>query len=81
MQPLSFPVHRKLANDRSFFRITSPTHFIEVQRVGERCVVHELTATTYPDRVRIAELLEAGTGHVVEASAEEFDHWYARTGA
>jgi hypothetical protein len=76
----TFPVYRKLANERSFFRIDSPLRFTEVQRVGRQCVVHEVEAHTYPEKVRLIELLELQHHWVKESSSEEFGHWLSKTG-
>jgi hypothetical protein len=80
MHKPSFPVYRKLANGRSFFRIDSATRFTEIQRIGRRCVVHEIVAHTYPEKVRIAELLNTGHHGVLASTEEEFGHWLSKTG-
>lgn len=79
MERHEFPVFRKLVNDRSFYRIDSPVEFMEVQRMGQRCVVHHVVANIYPERVRIAELLERTDPAVVLSDAEEFARWWSRT--
>ena len=68
-----FPAYRALVNGRSLFRIGSPTTFTEVQRIGSRSVVFEIAAETYPERLRIAELLAATDGTVVPIGAAEFE--------
>jgi hypothetical protein len=71
----SFPVYRKLLNGRSVFRITSHTVFAEVQRIGQRYVLFTVEATTWPERLRIADMLEATDGSVEACDASEFEAW------
>jgi hypothetical protein len=78
--PREFPCYRQLANHQSRYRIASPSAFTEVQRVGTRFIVHEVHATTYPELVRIAELIDATDGTVHRIHAADFDDWLARTG-
>lgn len=80
MERFAHPVHRRSRNGLSVYRILSPAEFIEVQRVGSRYLVHHVVATVYPERLRIAELLDEGTGSTMPATAEEFEEALARTG-
>ena len=73
-----FPIYRKRVNERSFYRIDSENAFIEVHRVGKRCVVHRIEAKTYPEKVRIAELIAGEGGGVIECPSAEFDSWLAK---
>ena len=78
MTPERFPVYRKLANGHSVFRIESETAFSEVQRIGGRSMVFHITAHTYPERLRIVELLDAADGSVLPIDRAEFDVWFAK---
>ena len=78
MRPERFPVYRKLANAHSVFRIESETVFSEVQRIGERFAAFHITAHTYPERLRIMDMLEAADGSVVPMDQAEFDVWLAK---
>ena len=78
--PTEFPCYRELANKLSRYRISSATAFTEVQHVGTRFIVHEVKATTYPELLRIAELIEAKDGTVVRIPASDFEDWLHRAG-
>lgn len=78
--PREFPCYREMANKLSRYRITSSTTFTEVQQVGSRFVVHDVAATTYPELVRIAELIEAQDGSVHPIPAAAFEDWLYRAG-
>lgn len=80
MERFVAPVHRRSRNGLSVYRILSPAEFIEVQRIGTRYVVHHVVASIYPERLRIAELLDEEAGSAVATSAEEFEAALARTG-
>ncbi len=75
MKEVPFPIYRKRVNERSFYRIEAKNAFTEVHRVGKRCVLHHIHAKTYPDLVRIAELIAGESGAVVECEAKEFEAW------
>ena len=57
MAGTKFPMDRRTADGRHFYRILASDHFIDVQRVGERWMVHEVHARAYPELVRIQEML------------------------
>lgn len=73
-----FPAYRELANGRSRYCITSPTHMAEVQRVGARFLRHHVEAMTYPERLRIHELMALQDGSARAITAAEFDEWNAQ---
>ena len=75
-----YPLYRALTNGASRFRIESSDHFTEVQRIGSRYLLIEVRAYTYPEKVRIAELISGRDGGVVEIQAAEFEDWLARAG-
>ncbi len=79
-EPEEFPCYRELTNRHSRYRIASPTAFTEVQQVGSRFLVHEVNATTYPELVRIAELIAATDGSVRSIPASDFEAWLHRAG-
>jgi hypothetical protein len=79
-EPEEFPCYREMANKLSRYRISSPTTFTEVQHVGTRFIVHDVQATTYPELLRIAELIEARDGTVRPIPASDFEDWLLRAG-
>lgn len=68
-----FPLYRRSANGLNWYRIGSATEFTEVQRVGSKYVAHTIKAQTYPEKVRIMELIAMADGGAAECRAEEFD--------
>jgi hypothetical protein len=78
MRTHPFPIYRKRVNERSFYRIEADNAFTEVHRVGKRCVVHHIHAKTYPELVRIAELIAGEGGAVVECGHVEYEQWLAK---
>ncbi|MBX2973587.1 MAG: hypothetical protein KF797_10820 [Flavobacteriales bacterium] len=57
MEKHVFPAYRQLNGGRHYYRITTEDRFDELQRVGDRWVLHEVHAAMYPERVRIQEML------------------------
>lgn len=78
MDDPDFPLYRRSANGLNWYRIDSPTEFTEVQRVGNRYVVHRVKAVIYPEKVRVMELIAAKDGHVAACEAHDFDNCLAQ---
>ena len=70
-----FPVFLRLIGGFSLYRVESETSFTEVQRVGNRYVAHRISASTWPERLRIADMLATRDGSLTWAAPEEFDRW------
>jgi hypothetical protein len=71
---ITFPVYRKYEGDRSFFKITSEKEFIEVQVMGPRFFVHNITAKTFPDFQMIVDMINLHNNHWIECTDQEFEH-------
>lgn len=72
-----FPIHLRLTQGHSVYRIGSETAFIEVQRVGRRFIAHRITAHTWPERLRIADMLANADGSLAPMTEAEFEEWLA----
>lgn len=72
-----FPLYRRSTNGLNWYRINSPTELLEVQRVGSRYVLHRLSASAYPEQVRIMELISLADGHVEDCPAGEVEELLA----
>jgi hypothetical protein len=59
---ITFPVYRKTLDDRHFYRIEAFDRFTEVQRLGNRYMVHRVTAKAYPEKLRIADMIQCLDG-------------------
>lgn len=55
---MRFPQYRKLSNHKSFYKIVSKEVFEETQLVGTVCLKTQITATKYPEILRIKEMLD-----------------------
>jgi hypothetical protein len=73
-----FPVHLRLTHGHSVYRIASDTEFTEVQRVGSRFIAHRITALTWPERLRIADMLANADRSLDPITEAEFEEWLAR---
>lgn len=63
---------------RHFYRIDSPEEFTEIQLVGNRRTVHQISAKAYPEKVRIAQMIEMADGLYEEIDALRWeDEWDA----
>lgn len=68
-----FPQYRKLSNEKVFYRIRDDRNFDEIQLLGGRAMWFSMTATQYPEILRIQDLLKKEDDGILEATATEFD--------
>jgi hypothetical protein len=69
---MTFPIYRKLSNDKSYYKIVSAESFIELQRIGSKTKKHTLIAKQYPEKLLIQEMISLSNGYL-ESKEEEFD--------
>ncbi len=67
-----YPQFRKLINEKSYYRIDSSTDLTEIQRVGEKYIVHRLQAKILPEKLLISDLLACETADYIRITADEF---------
>ncbi|MEO8068921.1 MAG: hypothetical protein ABI599_14585 [Flavobacteriales bacterium] len=70
---MPYPIYRKLIHGRSFYRIDAADRFMEVQLMGSRAIVHEVIAHTYPEKLRMHEMVSLTGGHYAETDAAAFN--------
>ena len=68
-----YPLYRRTTDGRHAYRVESPTRFTEVQVVGNRRIVHHVTATAYPELLRIQEMVNGGEGRYLPMTVAEWD--------
>jgi len=68
----SFPLYRKYINNKSYFKVLSPSVFEEVQVTGRFYTEHRFEAKILPDRNFIADMIAAEGPSWEEISEEEF---------
>jgi hypothetical protein len=67
-----FPQYRKTSDDRHYYRIEAVDRFTEIQLIGSRSIEYHVIAVQYPERVRIAEMLEMTDARYVRIVEEEW---------
>ncbi len=55
-QKITYPQYRKYSNNKSFFKILSPSNFEEIQVLGTKKSLHKFEAKILPDRNFIYDL-------------------------
>ncbi len=73
----TFPLYRRMADGRHFYRIEGPQRFTEIQYVGKRTVVHLVEARAYPELVRIVEMIEGASGLFTPMEPDEWEALFA----
>lgn len=69
---MDFPVYRKYKNNKSFFKVLGYDAFEEIQTIGKFYSIHHFTATIFPDRNFIYDMIGLHNGHWTEISEEEY---------
>ncbi len=70
---MEFPIYRKYANGKHFFRIRSHELFDELYIMGSRYELREKHAEKHPDRILIQDMLEMRAEGYEKSSREEFE--------
>ena len=69
---MTFPIYRKLSNEKSYYKIVSAESFIELQRIGSKTKKHTLISKQYPEKLLIQDMIALHTGYL-ESNASEFE--------
>jgi hypothetical protein len=72
-ETIVFPIYRKYEGGRSFFRISSPQNFEEIQVMGNKLYKYSIEATILPDFHLINDMINKENNHWVESSKNEFE--------
>ena len=67
---LMYPQYRKLSNNKSFYKILSEHSFEEIQLVGSSAITTNTNATTYPEILRIKDMLDGFAPFEISTEAE-----------
>lgn len=65
-----FPQYRKHSSGKNHYKISDYEHFIEIQCIGSKTLVHEVQAKAYFEKIRIQEMLEAVLPYLTSTEAE-----------
>jgi hypothetical protein len=69
---MDFPQYRKYPNNKSYFKVLSPSTFEEIQVMGKHKFLTRFEAKIHPDRLLIDDMLQ-GKGHWVTIPGEEYE--------
>jgi hypothetical protein len=74
MSKAQFPLWLAWPDGRSIYALPSAERLVEHQKIGNRHAVHVLEVTTYPDRLRIQDLMDSWkAGALVQLSRQEYE--------
>jgi len=71
-EDINFPVYRKYKNNKSYFKIINPRLFEEIQVIGSKKIVKQITANLFPEMNFIRDLVYDYAARAVEIGAEEY---------
>jgi hypothetical protein len=75
---MTFPAYRKYVGIPVWFKILTERKFIEVKKVGNRFVLHEVDANQYPEMVLIKDMLLCHEGRWEESDSASFNTAYSQ---
>ncbi len=70
---ITYPQYRKYPNEKSFFKIISPTQFEEIQILGNKTTLHYFDAKILPDKNFVYDLTFNFSDHWIECDAQEYE--------
>jgi hypothetical protein len=65
-----FPSYRKYVGVDVWFKIISDRKFIEVKKIGDKYIIHQVEAFQYPEMIFIQDMLKKSENRWENASAE-----------
>lgn len=72
-----FPQYRRYSHGKTWYKIHSPDKFTELTVLGSRYLIHEIEAKQYPEKLRIADMLDGRDGTWISVSEADYDHFLA----
>lgn len=73
-----FPIYRKTANNKSYYKLDAADEMTEIQLLGSKFLVYELKAKILPERNLLQDLIENNAGHWLKIKEEEYQDIYQR---
>ncbi|MFY7708054.1 MAG: hypothetical protein ACOVQ5_08200 [Flavobacteriales bacterium] len=77
----TFPQFRRLSNCKNYYKVHSSSEMTEVGTMGGKYWINEVKATILPERVMIADILDAAGDMYDIIEAEAFDSFVSMCAA
>ena len=68
-----YPLYRKYINNKSFFKVTAPEKFEEIQVLGSKTTLHFFNTKILPDRNYIYDLTFNYKKNWIDCTEEEYE--------
>lgn len=68
-----YPAYRKYKVIDVWFKIISDRHFVELKKIGEKWIKHEVKAEQYPEIILIQDMLACAEGRWEVMNKEDFE--------
>lgn len=69
----NFPLYRKYAHDKTFFRINSKENFDELTIIGSFYIYRNQQAHIFPEFTMIIDMIENSNNNWIAISEQEFE--------
>lgn len=70
---MEFPQFRKLTNGKSYYKITGPNQFTELQNIGSKWLSYSYQLSQFPDLLRLKAMLDAESPFEIAEEQEFLD--------
>lgn len=67
---MTFPIYRKLSNEKSYYKIVSTESFIELQKIGKKIRRYTIMAQQFPEKLRIQDMISLVDGYLTSNETE-----------
>ncbi len=71
-----FPQYRKLANEKAYYKIIDSRNFEEIQLIGSTKKMFKISATQYPEILKIDDMLNLTVDYYLYSSESEWLKWF-----
>lgn len=78
-QKTSYPLYRKYAHNRTFFKVISETEWEEIHVLGNNYSIHQFKATILPERNYIYDLTYDYQNNWIAIGADEYEQMKLNT--
>jgi hypothetical protein len=68
-----FPQYRKLVNEKAYYKIIDARNFEEIQLIGSTKKMFKISATKYPEILKIDDMINLTVEYYLQSSEKEWN--------
>jgi hypothetical protein len=71
-----FPVYRKYAHNKTFYKVISKLEMIEIKTLGNTYFVNTINAKILPDRNLIMDVIENANSFLLDIDEQDYNSFF-----